>query len=335
MREIFTIKTARMLLIAGTACVLAAPVVFTADSTGSGTTAVQILGIAPDARSTAMGGAFTAVSNDAGAVFYNPAGLALIHHTEIPLAANNLFDNVRHEYLGIVYNLDDIKVANVKNLGTVACTLTIIDSGNITGRDASGNVTGNFRARNSLVTASYGRCMFENRIVGAFNAGASVKVYKEKMSGKRSEGEAYDVGLLWKYPRKHIYVAAAFQNFGKKAKYISEKFDLPYTTTLGVSGRILDEMLIVDMDVSIPSHADLVLKAGAEYWYMKTVALRFGYNSRIKQQSGLTVGFGLSLKEMDIHFFYGREITIDYAFTSYNDLEDLHRFSVNIKLGAD
>ena len=46
----------------------------------TGTTGAQFLRICPGARPAALGGAFTAVTDDANAVAYNPASISFMPH---------------------------------------------------------------------------------------------------------------------------------------------------------------------------------------------------------------------------------------------------------------
>jgi len=52
-------------------------------ASGAGTTAANFLKVSMNARAIAMGGAFSALSDDSGAVFSNPAGLAGFSGSEL------------------------------------------------------------------------------------------------------------------------------------------------------------------------------------------------------------------------------------------------------------
>src|SRR3989339_1181283 len=49
------------------------------------------------ARATAMGGAFTALSDDASALYWNPAGLAQLREPELLVVHNESFESIRHD----------------------------------------------------------------------------------------------------------------------------------------------------------------------------------------------------------------------------------------------
>ena len=59
------------------------PTMVWASSGSAGISAFDFLEISPIARATAMGGAYAALGNDIGSIYYNPAGLADILTTQV------------------------------------------------------------------------------------------------------------------------------------------------------------------------------------------------------------------------------------------------------------
>ena len=59
-----------------------------------GTTGGQFLKISPLARLTGMGGAYAAISNDAGAFYSNPAGLSQIKNKEASFSYLSYFQDI-------------------------------------------------------------------------------------------------------------------------------------------------------------------------------------------------------------------------------------------------
>ena len=98
----------KLLILSAALINLSAPS-FAASHINAGTTGAQILDTIPNARPASMGNAYAASAGNSGSVFYNPAGIALIDHLQIPLSQNRLFDGIIHEYLGLIYGLKDIK----------------------------------------------------------------------------------------------------------------------------------------------------------------------------------------------------------------------------------
>ena len=57
------------------------------------------LEIGPGARAQAMGSAFSSVSDDPSASFWNPAGLSRLNGFQFTATHNQSFEGVRQEYL--------------------------------------------------------------------------------------------------------------------------------------------------------------------------------------------------------------------------------------------
>ncbi len=301
-------------------------------------TGAQVLAVVPDARPIGMGGAFCAISGDAASIFYNPAGLAVIRHTEIPLAKNYLFKNIDNifktnelEYYGLVYSFRDVRMANIHDIGTIAVTWNKMDTGYIPGKSAVNDKSN----KDSVLTIAYGWTIFERKNNSRITAGVSAKFFEDKTDNGNSEGSAFDVGMQWKLPGKNLFLGAAVRNIGSKIRRGGEKLSLPCVASLGISGKMLQKKLTVGIDLNKPVHDSITANIGSEYWFLKTMALRLGYNSAINPDSGLTAGFGVKLQQLEAGFFYIREIAIDYAYPTGGELEDMHRLSVNIKLGVD
>jgi hypothetical protein len=309
---------------------------------GSAETGAEILNIIPDARVVAMGGAFTSLAEDSGSVFSNPAGLGDITHVEIPVGRNYLFQDMdeffgktQQEYYALAYSLRDIYMSNVVCPGTLFISFNRIGDKYIPGHDESGLPSDNYAEGGRVITGSYGKNIMDLYSGGKILAGFSVKFYKEEMPEYIAEGYAYDLGVICKNFYRSISLGISFQNIGQDSEYLSEKYELPYRNSIGISGKFLNDALILAGDLSSSFDSGVSGKLGAELWLMDTIALRSGYNDEINPENGLTGGIGISLKDIDAYCIYVRELTFDYALPTQGDLEDEHRFSIKLKLGVD
>src|SRR4030066_1696025 len=73
----------------------------------AGTSAAKFLSIGVGPRANAMGGAFTSLANDASAMYWNPAGIALIDQYQAIFTYTKLFADINLNYFGIVIPADE------------------------------------------------------------------------------------------------------------------------------------------------------------------------------------------------------------------------------------
>ena len=72
-----------------------------------GTTVANFLTIPVGPRASGMGGAFTAVANDATSAFWNPAGLSRMPRNEFTASTAEWLVSSRTNWVGLGFKLDD------------------------------------------------------------------------------------------------------------------------------------------------------------------------------------------------------------------------------------
>src|SRR4030067_1016458 len=72
----------------------------------AGISTAQFLKIGVGGRASALGDAFVAISNDASALYWNPAGLVQFQDNQVMFSHNSWVVDINHEFLGVVYHLD-------------------------------------------------------------------------------------------------------------------------------------------------------------------------------------------------------------------------------------
>ena len=90
-------------LLGGSAESLAAQAGTQQDNTPYGTTSAEFLLLGAGARGTALGGAYTAIANDASALYYNPAGVALMTRPGMLVGTYDYVANTRYSWGGIAF----------------------------------------------------------------------------------------------------------------------------------------------------------------------------------------------------------------------------------------
>jgi hypothetical protein len=76
------------------------------DNTAYGTTSAEFLLLGAGARGTALGGAYTAITNDASALYYNPAGIALMTRPGLLVGTYDYIAGTRYSWGGIAFPFD-------------------------------------------------------------------------------------------------------------------------------------------------------------------------------------------------------------------------------------
>ena len=280
-----------------------------------GDNSFEFLLIGSGARASAMAEAFTAVSGDAGAPFYNPASAGVMHGSEISFA--------HAEYLKDA-TLEHVSAFTEYNKSTFGMNLTV---GSVTdierrGDYPSSDPLGTFDEHNFTFSGFWGRSFTSD-----FSLGLACKLAYQKLDIQSARAIAFDLGGFYTYS-KEISFGAVLRNLGTKPKFTDRAFDSPREFRAGVSYRVVnDEKLnsfIVSADLVFPSWGDEKVKYnfGGEYSYKNIVFGRAGYHGGWYSRSA-TFGGGLA---------YQRYI-FDYAFVPIkNDLSNTHRITFRIRL---
>jgi hypothetical protein len=173
-----------------------------------GATGYTFLKLGVGIRPVAMGNAFTALSDDGTAVFWNPAGLGVINNYHI--------SGMAMSHLGFIqyYNLSSSIFLGKKvgSLGIGICYFTATD----TRRDEAGNELDQFRNSDMLLNCGYGKAIGKKKQI-AF--GGSGKIVRSQLEEKSAWGFLGDFGVIL-HPVKVIYLGTTIKNFGTPRRFI-------------------------------------------------------------------------------------------------------------------
>jgi hypothetical protein len=282
-----------------------------------------------------MGEAFTLVGNDANAMFYNPAGIALSEDQY------NFVLNRTDWIADIAYNAAAV-TATFGSIGTFGVSLLAADypmsMGTRVANNEQGYVeTGEFSGSAMSFGAGYARS-FTN----AFTFGAKVSYALQNLgenmvpvlqSGVITDstktendvnGLSYDVGTIFYPGYKSFRFGMSITNYSAQFEYEEDPFQLPLTFSFGAAMDILDlwgehpdMSLVVDLEAIHPRDAGQRIHAGGEFWYQNMFALRAGYKFNYDEES-FSAGVGFKMAGA----------IIDYAYTRFGIFTSVQRFSV-------
>ena len=307
-----------------------------------GTSGSQFLKIGVGARAQGMGGAFTAIANDASAIYWNPAGIARISNNEIIFAYTNWLADVNHTFVGFVYHNESLG-----NFGISLTAVTMSQMEVTTVEEPQG--TGSyFNASDFAFGITYAKNMTDR-----FSFGFKVKMIYESIWDMNATGVAFDLGTIYDIGLNGLKLAMNMANFGPEMSFggpgllaqynaypeagnigpvdVNKKttpYSLPMTFRLGLSYNWdpFDENInIVECVEFVKSNdrAEAII-IGAETNIMDMFFLRAGFNSvqEDDRERGFSAGLGMN-------FNYGNyKGTFDYAFTDFGKLQSIHQFSV-------
>jgi len=314
------------------------------DITKVGTSAAQFLKIGVGARAAGMAESFVAVSNDASAIFWNPAGIASLTKNEVLLAHTDWIADISYDFAGIVIPMD---------LGTFAIFAASLNMGEMEVRteyeqEGTGEL---FDAADLALGISYAK-YFSNR----FSFGINAKYIQQQIWQETAETFAVDVGVIYHTELENLSLGMALSNFGGKMQMTGKdllhfhdkdpnlegnnsqvisawntgEYDLPLVFRIGVAYDLLkniDQRITLALDGLTPNDYSEYLNVGMEYGFHEAVFLRGGFKGIgvPEREEGFSLGGGVNYA-----FDQSLKLKLDYAYTDFGRLENAQRISMAI-----
>jgi hypothetical protein len=281
----------------------------------AGTSGFSFLKINISARAVGMGGAFTGLADDESALYYNPAGISSFEEKRFILGYHNYFFDMQSGFVGYIYNLDTTKA-----LGAYA---SYLNYGDFIETDQFGNTTGEFSGGDFLLALTF--ALKRGYHLGF---GATAKFIYEKIQDFSATGLAVDLGAKYTADRKRYTAGLMIQNLGTQLSALGEDKDkLPLSFRAGGSFNPRGLPLTLSSDVVFPLDNDPILAVGGEYYALKPLYIRLGWNTfgsnfRATDSDDKWAGFSGGVG-FDI-----RRLQISYAFSPSADLGESHRVTL-------
>jgi len=325
---------------------LFATAIFAGDVSRKGSTGADQLLVPVGGRGIATGGAFHSSLTGLESIYYNPAGLDLIHGTEAMFSYMTYLADINLSYFAVSTVLGD--------LGSFALSFKTFDFGDIpvTTNDFPDGTGKTYSPSFLTIGLTYSKVVTDR-----ISVGTNFKLVSETIENTSATGLAIDVGVQYRF-NPELSIAAVVKNIGTNMVYsgpdlqtrttvpntslgspngtfevVAEPFQIPSFFELGLTYKYgFDEQNNILMGTTFTANNALEDKMnfGMEYSYMNTFFLRGGYNLLMENTDqsvyGFTAGAGVDYKLAD-----DIGVVFDYA---YRDVQDFptanHIFTVKL-----
>lgn len=295
------------------------------------TTAAPFLKMGVGARAASMGGGFVALSNDATALYWNPAGMTYLNGVAAIASHNDWMLDIAHDYVGVVF-----PVSGNERIGLSVSSLTMGEQEvrTLANPEGTGLVYG---VQDVALSAGYAR-----RITDRLSFGLSGKYIQLSAYNEKAQTFAFDIGSILKTDFYGLKIGMALSNFGGDIQFggrdlivkgdidntvdgnyasdvdlRTEPWPLPLMIRIGVGLDIIgNEQAILQsnssrltfvLDADHPNDGPEHLNLGLEYGLKDLLFIRGGYRHNYDQEK-FTVGVGTRLELPGLG-----KVRLDYA----------------------
>jgi hypothetical protein len=285
-------------------------------------------------KAAAMGNAYTAVSNDAVSVFYNPAGLANIQ------SGFNAFISYTKWIADINYSAAAI-AKSFGNMGTFALSALIVDYGEIQGArllsqaDPQGyELTENVDVSSFAFGLGYGK-----QISDKFSIGGLIQIAGQKLGNSELVQGTVDnnvstwilnFGIKY-YPitDSDFRFAMAIRNFSQNIKYEEVSAQLPMSFMFGVAWDVMElfstgnrnHAFLLSTEFLHPNDYTERINLGGEYNLAGLIAIRGGYEFN-RDVASWSTGIGLTPSVGN------KKLEVNYSYSNFDVFDGVNRFSL-------
>ncbi|MGB2870154.1 MAG: PorV/PorQ family protein [Bacteroidota bacterium] len=306
-----------------------------------GTTAAPFLEFGVGPRAVGMGEAFTAVANDASAMYWNPAGMERLSMGEVAFSYMNWVADMDFMYAGVVFKAG--------STGSFGISLTSLSTPEMLVRtvDQPEGLGSRFDAADLALGVSYAKYLTDR-----FSFGSTFKYIQRRIWHMEASAVALDFGVLYSLPVNGMKLGISISNMGSKlqmrgsdltvstdtdplkegnttavmTELRTKEWSLPLLFRFGIAYDLVESeshTLTIASDYLHPNDNTESVNVGLEYTFENLLTLRGGYQSLFMDESekGLTLGVGLKQGG----------VGVDYSYSALQNLGYVQQFSAKIQ----
>lgn len=280
------------------------------------------------ARSAGLGGAFTSISKDQTALFFNPGSLATVESSAVSATF------MKH-VLDISSGMATYTLPVEKNSSErIAISAVYTTYGSFDRTDEFGSVTGSFSANNVALMGTY-----SNELDTTLSYGVTAKFMYATLDDLASSAIALDAGVLYRMPASRTNIGFSILNIGTQLSTFEGITDrMPIDVRLGINHRLRGLPLLLNFSLHhLADDADVFFdrignfSIGGEFILSKVLDLRIGYDNYVRNASSIQgqrrfSGFAAGVGVRTAY------VQIDYGVSALGTAGSIHRLTLHTSL---
>ena len=303
----------------------------------------SFLNLPVGARGAGMGASFVAISDDATALYWNPAGITQLEGVSASYTFAPYFAGMTHHFAGVSLPLSEAWRVGIHALsyGSDAIEVTTLFN-----QDGTG-------ATYTAQDMSLGLTI-AGQLTEQFSFGATGKFISLKLADVNASTIAFDFGTIYRPGILGLRIGFAVDNLAPTVKYTGTglirrggvnpttgnqepdvmleggEATLPLMFRAGIATDVFegqdDQSLLINTEFSTAADRAEYVGLGVEYTWNKLVSARVGYHFGSDEAFGLSGGIGI---DYETGSFAGR---IDYAVRPHTNLGLTNHVTASVRL---
>jgi hypothetical protein len=283
------------------------------------TTSFGFLKLTNNARSAGMGDAYSAVGNDLGSIFYNPAGLTQLETERAAMGGYTKWI--------VGSSIGTAAFAVKTQVATFGVSAIFFSTEEFEERTSS-NPAGTGRMVKGTDTA-IGFTMAK-QLTDKLSFGAQIRYIKEDLDLASFSTVDVNFGTVFFTGYKSTRLSMSLRNLGSDKEVVAQKARVPTVFYIGGAGEVygnLGDPFSLTVSVEQAFYTDYAARYyfGAEAWMNNMLALRAGWKTRHDSEDW-SIGAGLK------HEINGQRMTVDVSF-SHADAFSENPFRLTVGYG--